>query len=305
MFVLTLLLVAPTTVKASLNFGGSIAAPTGTTTYYEGNQKGGVGSPSNVPWRNSNGVGGNISFGISGTSIDGSTPLTFTESGATTSGFTNNASNFALEHEAVKFTIEIDYRNWAIDNSGHWYSTDGTIFQGASDINFTIGLINADGSLLWNEDVGVKMTLQAFGADDISLLDHNSSINRNAAIPNAAAPLSEENDFSISYGAGDNSVIFESLSDGGGDGLQADHVGHFWNKQSGTAGSGSDFVEVGRATVTFEFVDFNAADGIDSFAAGTVFGFSLDGSNFVAVPEPSSTALIALGGLALIIRRRN
>ena len=61
---------------------------------------------------------------------------------------------------------------------------------------------------------------------------------------------------------------------------------------SGVAGSGSDL-----STLNYFGVAFNTVNG-------TATGGTLDNVSVITVPEPSSAALLGLGGLVLILRRR-
>lgn len=72
----------------------------------------------------------------------------------------------------------------------------------------------------------------------------------------------------------------------------------FYNVSNGTMTYGGTFDSTGPSPDNFYFRNFSSGDNeiiIDNFSVY---------DNLVAVPEPSSTALLGLGGLALILRRR-
>ena len=73
------------------------------------------------------------------------------------------------------------------------------------------------------------------------------------------------------------------------------------------SGGGSD--NFSTSTSGHYFIGFVAPSGesitsvtLQEQAGGAFFGY--DDVSFVSVPEPSSTALLGLGGLALMLRRR-
>ncbi len=248
----TLFLASMVATYGALNFGGTTAAPTGSTNYYEGNQKGGPGTPANIGHRNIDGPGGNVTFSISD-APGGATGMTFGDDPLNPL----NASSFAIEQNTSSFIVSVDYTGWAIDNNGSWHNLDGSVQGNGSSIRFNMGLRNADQSTFWDSDKGFRITLTAFGADEVTAIDHDV-----AGLTLAGNQFgSATNDWNISYGAGNSNVVYETDGNYGGDGVQDERVGFIVDKQSGTKGpAGSDFVEVGKVDFLIEFVDHNAGD---------------------------------------------
>ena len=92
------------------------------------------------------------------------------------------------------------------------------------------------------------------------------------------------------------------------------NVSFTWTPTGGNTGNfsatGSSATTTSSWTVSQSGFTFDSADAYFGFGAGDYFGnlsiatydnISITGT---VVPEPSTTALIGLGGLALIIRRR-
>lgn len=306
--VLYILLCCPAVLQAGFNFGGNSPAPAGSTSYYEGNQKGGAGVASNQPWNNSGGAGGNVNFNLL-------TPgLTFTDptAGGTVTapgGYTSNASNFTLEQSAGSFVVELDYTNgFVADNSGNWFNADGSISSNGTHLRFTPGLAVPDGAggfmLGNNADYGWRLTLEAYAADDTTLIDH-TSLSNVYGLFNGSTGGGAADDVVTSITT--NSIVAEFDPNGGLDGIvAADHlvIDFLEQNQSGILGpGGADYLQVGRVVFTYDFVDRNLTDGITGFQAGTVFGYTLDGGQFVAVPEPSPCLIVLSSGFMMLIRR--
>lgn len=206
-------------------------------------------------------------------------------------------------------------------NAGYWMTidtgatltvTNGGSFSGPNNLQFRGFGGNAGTHTINNGTV----TINTLGADDNQVFNISNgstftagatTLNNSSALNISGATFSATDLTLNSYGAGG----FVNLFDGG----QLNISGSFTNNANfinfdSASTTGSVFIDnVDVATVQAmvtagDFGIAGAAETTLSSFSYTINGSGVDIVSSAAVPEPSSTALLGLGGLALILRRR-
>ncbi|MFC5050455.1 PEP-CTERM sorting domain-containing protein [Rubritalea spongiae] len=170
-------------------------------------------------------------------------------------------------------------------------------------------VINTSGTVL----TGVDFTFSNTPANSGDGGDSNISSDYSSVFPNAA-----QNDAFFESNAGQWTLTFSGLDDS----LSYDlTIGSYWaggtaaQKENRNTGWEVDGVQLGTVadSLSDSYVNFTnlSTDGSGNLVistydlnANTISTLSALTLTAVAVPEPSSTALLGLGGLALILRRR-
>ncbi|MGJ8655596.1 MAG: PEP-CTERM sorting domain-containing protein [Akkermansiaceae bacterium] len=168
-----------------------------------------------------------------------------------------------------------DLSTWAVGSANNGGGTDGEEF-----------------TLSGSATAGQYIIITG-NSDSTSFFSNNFGSSGFVAFENGAANIN-----------GDDAIeLFSSSSvvDTYGD-INADGTGETWEYQDGyavrTGGSAGAFVEANYAY-------FNGAlDTLDEAAQAAALGAAFNDFSSSTVPEPSSTALLGLGGLAILLRRR-
>lgn len=229
-------------------------------------------------------------------------------------------------------TLLVDFGG--LDNGGILASTSAD-FQGqdaAVDLGAAVNVINADVN-----NAGSGTILGVTGIDvtaDVQILNGSSGFNANTGAPTSNVPILDgyvvlSNGTGASFGvtnldgiAAGTEVLLTVYAVGDQD-VQVGEVGFTLGTApevllaggntsiAGTVNGDDPLVAPVIGTDTFRQVSFTKVAGVDSFEIridrdsrfSAINGFSLTFENAV-VPEPASMALIGLGSLAMLGRRR-
>ena len=214
-----------------------------------------------------------------------------------------SAANIAVAGDMVDITL---------DPSNYWQAGTGV---GSFDTNINAGVTltiadaewetiiqqNSDGTSAWNINGG---TVDSSGAvnrgasfylgntgGDTGIINMNSGVFDGSGLTDFA--------FGRDGGVGILNLAGGTFSIGSAPAIGGTDLLNF------TAGSTGSFDVTGWTTTDYETLWDNGNLTVDNGQTGAFDdNFDVSGSTLTAVPEPSSTALLGLGGLALILRRR-
>ena len=225
------------------------------------------------------------------------------------------ASVILIDDDFSSSTAVVGSRFYKADiNSGKWvgsagWSVTGEQLTSAATAGSSTHLINSVSSTaIWADRVTLSFDYSV-GAG--STLYFYSTLFTGEADNSLAARMKTDgnywaNDFNTVWGTNKFGFLGPeyNLSGGGLSGNTVDAVTSFGGITSGTFSQTYDISGFGGGDFSIEDVsNVLAVFTVDAAAAG-VGAISIDNFNMTAVPEPSSTALLGLGGLALMLRRK-
>ena len=175
----------------------------------------------------------------------------------------------------------------AVASGGNWNDDDGTTGMGiVGTLDIRVDAAGENGAF------SVAIGSGNFNAGTSGYVEANVDFGFVELLLNGAAATSDSGTFSSLNGAAPSSTLTWVEADAGSD-FTGDNVDQSFNLQTvnNTYGTGTRLTSFSHDWAT-------AANNAWRYNTVTVE------HAFIPVPEPSSTALLGLGGLALILRRR-